>query len=161
MQAADDPYSTIKDLISSEIHHITGLQAQLFSGKVSANSCSQQLNASFRDVQEQLVALEAAVKNMVDSPAKFNLDPTTAFMRQVGRDCGAGRQRVLGSACMSHMGLVVQDSKKCSRSKTSRTVADAQMLVEQRGAAAIALYMRNWPGCGCLHVHLEHLARCT
>ncbi|WIA14861.1 hypothetical protein OEZ85_001579 [Tetradesmus obliquus] len=78
--AAADPYSSIKDELDAELQIINGLQAKLFAGHPEA---APQLRSHLSNVQEQLRALEAAVKLMVDHPARFQLDSTTAFMRQV------------------------------------------------------------------------------
>lgn len=80
--AAADPYSSIKDELDAELQIINGLQAKLFAGHPEA---APQLRSHLSNVQEQLRALEAAVKLMVDHPARFQLDSTTAFMRQVNR----------------------------------------------------------------------------
>jgi hypothetical protein len=78
--AAGDPYSSIKDELDAELQLITGLQAKLFAGHPEA---APQLRSHLANVAEQLRALEAAVKSMVENPARFKLDSTTAFMRQV------------------------------------------------------------------------------
>jgi hypothetical protein len=77
-----DPYSSIKDELDAELQLLTGLRAKLFAGHPEA---APQLRSHLADVGEQLRALEAAVKSMVDNPARFRLDSTTAFMRQVNK----------------------------------------------------------------------------
>jgi hypothetical protein len=68
---------------------ITRLQAKLFAGHPEA---APQLRSHLANVGEQLHALETAVKSMVDNPARFQLDSTTAFMRQVSSPCRAASQ---------------------------------------------------------------------
>jgi hypothetical protein len=80
--AAGDPYNSIKNELDSELQLITSLQAKLFAGHPEA---APLLRSHLADVAEQLHALETAVKSMVDNPARFKLDSTTAFMRQVSR----------------------------------------------------------------------------
>jgi hypothetical protein len=84
--AAGDPYNSIKYELDAELQLITSLQAKLFAGHPEA---APQLRSHLANVGEQLHALESAVKTMVANPARFQLDSSTAFMRQVSPSCGA------------------------------------------------------------------------
>jgi hypothetical protein len=89
--AAGDPYNSIKHELDTELQLITSLQAKLFAGHPEA---APQLRSHLANVGEQLHALETAVKSMVDNPARFQLDSTTAFMRQVSSPCKAAHAHV-------------------------------------------------------------------
>lgn len=75
-----DPYPDIKQEVERELEEAAKLQTDLFAGK---NAAAEQLKYQFNNVTEQLSALETAVKLMVDSPERFQLDRTTAYTRQV------------------------------------------------------------------------------
>lgn len=75
-----DPYPDIKQEVERELEEAARLQAELFAGSRAA---AEQLKYQFKDVTEQLAALEGAVKLMVDNSEQFRLDKTTAYARQV------------------------------------------------------------------------------
>lgn len=77
-----DPYSEIKQEVENELLHATHLRSNLFAGN-SANAAAKQLAYQLQNVTEQLSALEAAVKRMIDHPERFQLDAGSAYARQL------------------------------------------------------------------------------